>query len=275
MVFAQAASKPDINQIIEPANTTILPGFKDVGGRTLSVQGVTAGETTGVIVAIGQSNGLANYGTGSYSATNASKIDQLNLYDGAIYRAASPMLGAGGTKTNWGIEAADLLISAGWRQRVILASVAMSSTPIADWINTTPPGIHYHRLVALKSRLSAKGLTPTVAWIVIGESDAVAGTTQATIESRLNSLVSSVRGFWPGIPILLSKTSYYEGTTYSAVTAAQQAVIDADANIWLGSNTDAYTGTATYRSADNIHFKSGGMTAVATDFKNATVANVP
>jgi lysophospholipase L1-like esterase len=270
-----ASSAPDLNVIKEPSDPTILPGYKNKDGRTLSVQGVTSGETTGVIIAIGQSNGLANYGTGAYNPSNGSKIDQLNIYDGAIYRAASPMLGAGGVGVNWGIEAADLLITAGWRQRIILASVAISSTPISDWLNTSPPGQHYHRLVALKQRLAAKGLTPNVVWITIGESDGVAGTSELNMTSRLTTHVADIRALWPSVKILLSKTSYYQGTTYSAVTNAQQSIIDSDALVWLGSTTDTYSGTTTYRAADNIHFKAGGNTAVATDFKNATIANAP
>lgn len=272
-VLISAAPPSDRNVIVEPADPTIARGFKNTDGRTLvAAQGVTAGETTGVVVAIAQSNGPANYGVGSYSIVNTGKVDNLNLYDGGIYTAASPMLGSGGTGTNWGIEAADLLVTAGWRQRVILASIAMSSTPIADWING---GIHRHRIEALSRRLSAKSLTPTVVWIVIGESDAVAGTTQADMNSRLNSLVSIVRSYWANVPILISKTSYYQGVVVSNITNAQQAVISGGTSIWLGSNTDSYSGTATYRAVDDIHWKSAGMTAVATDFKNATVANVP
>ncbi len=275
-MFVSAASAADPNIIREPADPTIQRGFKNTDGRTLTVQGLTSGQTTGIIVTIGQSNGAGcNYGTGAYSIVNTGKIDNLNVYDGGIYTAASPILGGGGTGVSWGIEAADLLVTAGWRQRVILAPLDMSSTPAADWINTSPPGIHYHRIVAMASRLTAKGLTPTIVWITIGESDAVAGTTQGNMTSRLNSLVSIVRGFWPNVPILMSKTSYYQSVVVAAITDAQQAVIDGGTSIWLGSNTDAYTGTVTYRAADDIHFKAGGKTAVATDFKAATILRVP
>jgi lysophospholipase L1-like esterase len=272
--MAITGSAPDLNVIREPSDPTILRGFKNTDGRTLSVQGLTAGQTTGVILCIGQSNDAgANYGQGSYSIVNTGKIDNLNLYDGAVYTAASPLLGGGGIETSWGIEAADLLVTAGWRQRVILANVSMSSTPVSDWLNTSPPGQHYHRIVAMNSRLNAKGLTPTVAFITIGESDAVAGTSQADMTSRLNSLVSIIRGFWPSVPIMMSKTSYYQGVTVAGITAAQQAVISGGTSIYLASTTDNYT--AASRDVDDIHFNTSGMTSVATDFKNAVVANVP
>ena len=145
-------------------------GNRTLTGKTVSKAGLNAGETTGVFVVAGQSN-AANCGTTNYTPSNASKVDNLSIYDGGTYAGADPLLGCqnipgvAGTG-NLFTRMADKLITAGKYQRVILIPVAVGGSSVADW-----NAYLSERLIVSGRRAAAIGLPITAYLWMQGETD--------------------------------------------------------------------------------------------------------
>jgi len=230
-----------------------------------SSQTVSSSVRNLIIVGAGQSNMANSPQASTYTPTNPTALDQFNIMDGGIYAAADPLLG---TSLNSGggnplLRLGDNLVTAGLFDRVILASIAVDGTAVAEW----DTGTYSTRLPVLFRRLSAKGLVAgtNVTVIVLwgqGETDTTNGTSQAAYTASLNNVIAATRtagfnGTW-----FVASQSYNTGSTSSNVTNAQAAVVNHGAGVWAGPNADAIIGTTcgglTCRP-DNLHFGNNGM----------------
>ena len=121
--------------------------------------------------------------SGPYLPTNASVIDNFNIYDGALWNIVGPLCGVTAGSTNGTgnvcVKIADLMISNAKFDRVILAPIAFGGTFIADWST----GFLSQRFAVMMRRLASRGLTPSTPhtqWINYfgqGPSDGYYGTT--------------------------------------------------------------------------------------------------
>ncbi len=241
-------------------------GYRETVGRTLRSPEIIPGETTFTAVVAGQSN-CGNYGNfTSVSLTNGAKIDNLNFFDGGLYSPAYPAIGCEAPGGNWVWQFADKLITGGVCQRVILAPVAVGGTFINAWANDENL---FGRITIALRRLAAVGRPADAILWQQGETDGEAGTSQATWQARFGTMKGRVvaAGFDPAW--FVARSTLINGVTYSAIRAAQAAVVDG-VKVFAGPDTDTLTG-GTNRH-DNTHFTATGADAAATLWKNAVDA---
>lgn len=239
-------------------------------GRTIRDPRLNAGETTGVFVVAGQSN-AANYVDTTATLTNGSKIDCVNIYDGGTYAGTDPLLGSDGSLGSIFSRMADVLITAGKYQRVILCPIGRgdTGTSINHWATG---GMHNQRLIVVPRRLAALGLSVTAFLWQQGESDTDLGTSQASYAASLAQVIGAPRAFGYNAPWLLAKSTYSNGSVSSAVQAAIAAAINGT-TIFAGADTDTLTGTTTNRQVSgNTHFKAAGANAAAVLWRDKIVA---
>lgn len=255
----------------------------DTKSLTLRTQTLNPAVRNLVIIAAGQSN-MADVGPSAHSPSNGSVLDQLNIYDGAIYAAADPLLGTSYPRSagvaiygpgNHMLRLADSFVTAGLFDRVVIVPVGVGATRVDQF----EPGSYGGKIipVALR-RLAALGIvaganvTITILWGQ-GESDTDAGTSQAAYTASLNNIIATSRaegftGLW--FVALMSRSL---GSASAAVVAAQAAVVDHGANVWAGPNLDALNGNncsaMACRQADDTHFSDAGMASAAAAWKTA------
>lgn len=217
----------------EPDRSIAIPGYQNIDGRTPSSSYLDGTKKNCIIVAFGQSNAMSNYDIGAYTILNPTKIDNLNIYDGAVYRSAAPMLGTGGTLENWGNRTADNLIADGTCDRVILVSASISNTLASDWASG---GAMSPRIAATAKRIAALGWQASVVIWQQGESDTAAGTSQPAYAASLASVISIIQANFPGVPLFISQTSWYLGTTSANITNPQVAAINGTTIFSLGNS---------------------------------------
>lgn len=257
--FSGVGSISDPYHLIEHPEFAV--SFYDTAGYTQVDATLVGGQSTAVIVCVGQSN-ICNSGNATYTPANALN-HHLCICNGGCYQAKSNLLGCNTQPNgngNWIARLADKLITAGTYTRVILVPIGIGGTVISQW---AAGGIFNHRIGVCNNRLTAAGLTAThVIWHQ-GESDEGAGTSQADYTTGLNSVISTFRTssfnalktakFFP------CKVSWFNGSTSAAIQAAQAAVVD-NVTIFAGADSDSLDGTNRY---DNTHFNATGQDAIA------------
>jgi hypothetical protein len=258
-------------------------GNRDTSAKSLRSQTIDTGVRNLVLIVAGQSNAEPENST-IYSPSNPTKIDNFNIYDGAIYSPEEPLVGSGARAAGLallgyhpGLILADALVSAGKFDRVILVPVALGGSSIADW--TT--GVLTSRPVVAMKRLAQRGIVPGMTNVTFafiwgqGEADALAGTTQNAYTAGFNTVVANLKVAGFSGRIFIARQTLALGSFSAAVQAAQTSnapsgVIDNANGIYLGANADALVGNicnggGTCRQGDNTHFTVNGMVAYATD----------
>jgi hypothetical protein len=193
---------------------------KNPAAMALSNQSLTSGETYACFIVAGQSLSAScngNPGDAAYVPTNVSKCDQLSIEDGGVYTAKEPMLGcqsAGGGRSIF-IRAADKLITAGYRQRIILINIGIGATSSAQWNNDLWP-----RIVIANERAKAKGISVSAVLWQQGETDNALVVSQSTYFSNMSSVISKVRSSGVSAPWILAKSTKWTGVDYAPVRAA-------------------------------------------------------
>lgn len=234
------------------------PGYNTTTSRTAVLPALVAGQTTKVILAIGQSN-IASTVNAVYSPTHAAMIQNLNILDGRLYQWAEPMLGAsqhsgGGA---WLGRFGDKKINAGFCARLIIIPIASDNTTVAQW-NDGNMAWRITQALALVTKL---GLTLSHILWMQGEADKVAGTTANAYTSALQAIVTTIRNAGFTCPFVVSQTSWISGATGSAVRTGQANAVSAPLNIVLGPDTDTLDGSKRH---DNTHFNATGADECAT-----------
>lgn len=224
-----------------------------------------------VLIVAGQSN-AANIVPTRIAPTNVSVIDQMNIYDGALYSVRGDLLGCSNDDThgNMNVQLADKFISNGIFNRVIIADIAISTTTIAQWST----GTLSTRIPVIMRRLAAAGITPSTTGATFaflweqGESDS--GTAQATYQSAFGTIKSNLLAAGFSGRIFIAEQTMLNGVTNATVEAAQIALVD-NTSIWSAGNMDALTGTN--RQSDNTHWSDTGAPNAATAVYNGMHAS--
>lgn len=228
------------------------------GNRALRRVEIPSGQRVKVFVGVGQSN-IANTVSAKHTFTNPAVVDNFNMFDGGLYAAEDPLLGAQpyGGQGNWLSWFADKLIAADYCDRVILAPIALGSTTAARW---APGGDMYHSLLMVCKRLATAGLPVSAFLWQQGESDR--GTTQAAYQSSVGAMISAIRAAGYDEPWLLGKSTASTGVSQDANIAAAINALVNGTDIFAGADTDELVGS-TYR-ADGAHFNPTGADAAAS-----------
>src|SRR5262249_33648378 len=120
-----------------------------------------------VFLIAGQSN-AGNHGR--FTAQN--NVFNFNPFDGQLYQAADPLLGATGSDGSPWCPLGDRLVAAGFASSIVLCPIAVGGASVLEW---APSGQYNHRLADALERLRKTDLWPThVIWHQ-GEADALAG----------------------------------------------------------------------------------------------------
>jgi len=224
-------------------------------GRALRSPSLVEGEETGVFIVAGQSN-CCNHVDTLYAPVSQ-KVENLNIFDGAIYQAIDPLLGCNATSGNWLGRFADKLIAAGKFARVILVPCGVGATSITQW----SVGGNLNDLLAVSfARCAALSLPVSAVLWQQGETDGQNGMAQATYQAALAGLISQQRAMGNLAPWLIGKSTYDGGVSSTAIRSALAAVVD-DTTIFAGADTDTLTGSN--RQADQTHFTAAGADAAA------------
>ncbi|MBY4589403.1 sialate O-acetylesterase [Rhizobium redzepovicii] len=258
-------TNPDAYYIYPPGSViTGADPVLDLAGRIEVTRG-NIDDRTAVIVFIGQSLS-ANEVPTPYVAVNTN-IDQLNIYDGKLYRAKDPLLGinvSGGAVTDlrgtWMLPMADKLITAGYFDRVILVPMAVGNTRADQWASETTAPFLFNMINVVSLRLRDAGLPCTAIMWGQGESDTSANTSQASYTASMNKIIAEFNHAIPNCPILVAQESYYYGATSAAVLAAQAAVVNGT-TVFAGENVDSIGSGGRY---DNTHLNETGADQRAT-----------
>ncbi len=276
MRFAAGGAPPGIYKITENvADLASLnwnrQGFADTTGRTGASSAITGGEKTAVIIIPGQSN-VANSRPSDYTVTQA-KSHALNIYDGAVYVAKDPQLGADSTDGSFAGILADKLIVAGTFTRVILVPIAMDGSQVQDW---TPRGPYFQRLRVAYLRCRANGWVGNadvhmLVLLGIGETDNVLNTTQANWQAYFQEMKAGLDGYGFTGKYWVNKQSMSSNAVDATIQAAQAAVVD-NVRVFACADVDSLTG-GTNREADGTHLSDTGMTNMAELCKVALAAH--
>lgn len=216
---------------------------------------------TGVFIIAGQSN-CSNYVNAYYNPTNAGAVDNLNIYDGGMYRASEPLLGCSNTGGNLFTRMADKLVTGGYYDRVILIPVGLGGTSAQQWDT-----LLYRRAISGGRRAAALGINVSAILWMQGESEYL--TTQSEYTSMLTSIMGKVAASGVTAPWVIGKCTDVGGIPKPAIQAAQLAIVN-NTTIFQGADTDALTGS-TYRY-DGTHLNAAGAEAAAELWKSAVIS---
>lgn len=270
-----------------PADPFLLPPIAPQGGIVNLINQNTNGLTPRaaqslnpavrnlIIIGAGQSNMADSPQASPYTPSNPSALDQFDVNNGGIFPAVDPLLGCSlnGGGGNPLLRLGDNLVAGGFFDRVVLASIAIDGTAVAEW----ETGTYSTRLTVLFRRLAAKGLVAGTNITVIvlwgqGETDTTNGTSQASYTASLNNVIAASRAAGFAGTWFVASQSYNSGLTSSNVTNAQAAVVNHGAGVWAGPNADAIIGTTcgglTCRP-DNLHFGNNGMPVYVSGWQTA------
>lgn len=244
---------------------SLAPGNRDTNAKVLSTDSL---DGAAVILIAGQSN-VANVVLTPYVPVST-KVYNLNIYDGAVYKATDPLLGCSTNVVagNFAGRLADKAISAGPLAKVVLANVAIDGTAISQWNALTNYG---NRIIVALARLRARGLEPAA--ILWGQGESDHGTSQVSYQGALTTIIGLTRAVGCVAPWFIAKQTWLAGTVDTNVQAAQLAIVDHVLGIWAGPNADSLN--AANRAVDNTHWNDAGSDAYAALWLTALQAYGP
>lgn len=255
------ASLPD--PFILPDSVGGLVTFRQPLGLTPRSPAINPAKKTLLLLVGGQSLS-ANTTPTAFIPLNAGAVDQANIFDGALYSIAGPLLGATLNTTvgspgygNIAARIADTLVTNGKFDRVIIGAVSIGSTLIADWAT----GLHSNRFSVAMARLASRGIIPGMTGLTlaclfdIGETDFSASTSQVSFAASGNTLISNLQatGFNGRIFIPLESAA---AQTSNPIRSAQSGLVSG--NVFSGGDFDAVTGRT-----DGVHFSDVGAADAA------------
>lgn len=274
-----AASLPDPFLLYDTQFTSVTYGYRTTAGLTQRSPTINPALKTLVLITSGQSV-WANTNPSLYTPSNASVVDQFNIYDGAVYSIGGPLLGttwtpAATTLGNLSARVADLLVTNGKFDRVIIVPIAVGSTLVADWA----AGVHSNRISVAMLRLASRGITAGMTGVTFalifgdGENDNIGGTSQAAWTASFATLKSNIVATGFSGRIFVPQETYQSGGTSTAVRAAQAAVVD-NVTVFSGGDFDTLTGSTNRQSGGtDAHMTDAGAGSAATLMYNAMHAS--
>lgn len=242
----------------------------NTNGLTLCAP-ISTAEKNIVIIAAGQSL-VANTSGALYVPANVTKVNNVNIYDGASYRVGGPMLSCSNSTIGPGnlcAYLADRFITNGIADRVWIAPIGVGGTAVADW---QAGGFCNSKIDVTMRRLASRGITPATpntyfvfCWAQ-GETDNERGTSQAAYTASLHSMLSSLTASGFSGRVFINLETLFTGGTAAGIRAAQVSVVN-NTTIFQGGDLDTLTG-GTNRQPD-FHLTAAGASAAATLMYNA------
>lgn len=228
--------------------------FKQTAGLTPRLTPINPAKKTAVCIVTGQSL-LSNVVPSLRPPTNAGVIDQLNIYDGALYNILGPLLGStlssnGGNVATW---VADGLISGGF-DRVILVCTNVGSTTIAQWAT----GNMSDRFPVAMRRLAARGITPGMTGVTFlnilaqGNEDLSQGTSGAAYSASLATYIANTRAVMTSGKVFICLDSG-AGQTSNVIRTAQASAVNGT-TVFSGGDIDS----STIDTLDGVHPSDAG-----------------
>jgi hypothetical protein len=214
----------------------------------------------GLMVALtfGQSNAANNGETPLDSGPGV-----FNFYDGKLYRARDPLLGATGRGGSPWTRLGDRLIESGRYRAVVFAPIAVGQTLIRQWV---PGGEWHHRIVDTIRDLERAELKISHLLWHQGESDAKQHTSGVEYSDHFASMLESIRLEGVDAPIYVSVATWTRGThSVGEIADAQRSLVD-HRKILSGPDTDAMGFCGRF---DGTHFSTDGLVQVADLWMNA------
>lgn len=265
---------------------TIFAGNAATSPLTIRSATIDPAKRTLILIAFGQSQ-ASNVLPSLFTPVNSTVVDNFNIYDGADYNVGAAMVGttnginSSGTALGPGnvvARLADLFVTNGEFDRVIVVPIAIGGVAISDWStgHLSAPGIGGRFGVAMR-RLAARGITPATTgatfaalWMQ-GETDGVNGTSQAAYQASWATIYAAMlaSGYSASSRVFVNVETWINGTTYPIIQAAQVAI--PGGSVFAGANLD--TLNATFRQSDNTHFNDTGGASAATLMYNAMHAS--
>lgn len=248
--------------------------YRNTTGLTRRSQTVNTGVRNLILLVGGQSL-CANTSIVSFTPTNSTVVDQMNIYDGAIYNITGPLFGATLNPIvgspgfgNISVLIADTLVTNNKFDRVIICCTSIGSTLASVWGNDN--GIYSDRLPGAMLRLKARGIVPGMTNVTfaclfdLGEQDLIEGTTQSAMMASLNGVVSKLQatGFNGRIFIPLESNLL---ETSNRIRTAQALV--RGGQVFAGGDFDAIPDRS-----DGIHWNAVGGAAAAAAVVSAMAA---
>lgn len=248
--------------------------YKNTTGLTRRSQTINTGIRNLILLVGGQSLS-ANTANVSFTPTNSTVVDQMNIYDGGVYNVTGPLLGATLNTTvgspgfgNISVLIADTLVTNNKFDRVIICCTSIGSTRADMWGNDG--GVYSDRLPGVMTRLASRGIVPGMTGVTfaclfdLGEQDLFEGTTQSAMIASLNGVVSRLQatGFNGRIFIPLESNLL---ETSNPIRAAQAAV--RGGRVFAGGDFDAIPDRS-----DGIHWNAVGGAAAAAAVVSAMAA---
>lgn len=214
-----------------------------------------------VALVFGQSNS-ANYG----ETRHQSQPQILNFYDGKVYTAVDPLLGADGTGGSVWTRLGDKLIASGLYETVIFVSIGVGGTEIARW---APEGDLHSRILKAIVDTQNAGLEITHLFWHQGESDAYTlNTARETYQQHFQQMLASIRNRGVSAPIYVCvATRFAEMPRHAEIRAAQLGLVNNE-DIFLGPDTDPLGHEYRY---DGAHFSTKGLEKFADLWKDILV----
>lgn len=204
----------------------------------------------------------------------STNVLQLNIYDGAFYQISDKMLGNTDEGPSWGsgniaARLGDLFVTNGIFDKVVIMNFAYGGTSIVDWSSS---GTLFDRMPVAMERLAQNGITAATTGVTFaflhgqGETDNLAGMSQATFQSNLVSILSRLSGIGFIGRKFIPLETWYNGVPSTPIRAAQAAVVDG-VTIFQGGDLDTLDNT---HRRDGTHFYADAdAAAVATIVYNA------
>lgn len=276
MTCQSLAQKLSSTFTIDPGIIFSIPGnaiqnaYKDTTGKSLKLITINPSERTLLIYVLGQSLST-NLTTQVYNPTNSTKIDNYQTSTGLLYSASNPLLGTSWngsvpTSANFNLQVADVLITNGIFDRVILVPLAVPGTSIYNWTNDntgTESTGYYRALCSAALKLQTQGVsqnTPGVKVLVKwnqGESET--STTASDYVAGMHTLINSCSTL-SNVKWMIAKETWLSGAINPTIQAAQTSMWNGT-TIFQGEDMDSINNTG--RQADMTHLNAIGGSLAA------------
>lgn len=240
---------------------------REVAGRSYRHDPIDPTKQTVVMLYCGQSLGT-NIMPTLVTMANPTKIDHINIYDGAIRDCNGPLFGTDYANNppyfgpgHIGVIVADKLISGGQADRVIITPVSVGGTPVSYW--GVPGQVYYERTNVAMKRLAARGIIPGMAGVkficVWSQGEADGGAAQSVYMQELQGFIDKTTASGFVGTFFICQETYAFGVLHPQLRAAQLAICNG-VNVLTAGDLD--TVGAWGRPVDDVHPGDAGGAAM-------------
>lgn len=214
-----------------------------------------------IIMIAGQSN-AAN----SVSIKSSTSLPILNFFNGKLYRAKDPLLGATDKRGSLWIKTAEQVIQNSKYEEVIIVNVAKSNSSIFDWNNSS---YNFHYLSSIYQALEYADLSPQLFLWVHGERDSIDKLNKNTYYEMLNHFFIRLKMLHKNKDILISLSSRcYDTQPNESIRSAQKKIILSSPSIHIGVDTDAFGNEFRF---DGCHYNSLGLKHISNEWAKSII----